>query len=191
MPPKRPVIVIDLDGTILGRNALDWFRLYLWRSNKAGKPFLQATETLKELSKRYCIVALTARAELGKANTRRWLDANGLEFVELYLSSRFHFREPTRAAFKTAVLARLKSEGYDLRYGMGDRPSDFVAYIKNGMYPVVVLRPKQAGIVKKFVALASRLELGPGSYQVVFERPDAPAWPRIADFIKGREKGRG
>ena len=181
-----PTIVIDLDGTVLRRGPLDGLRLYLGRKGNAGTAFGELGASLKRLAGRFRIVAVTARARFGRRNTRLWLEREGLGFVELYLSPFFNLTEPGRAKYKSIVISALRSRGYDIRYGVGDRPSDMRAYAANGAFPVVVLDGEDERRRRAFERLAARLGLGEDDYAVFVERPGAPAWKAIADFIEAR-----
>ena len=184
---KRPTIVIDLDGTILRRRFLDWFKLYLVESDSVGVPFAKVVDTLKSLSENYNVVAITARAKMGRPNTLRWLQRFGLDFCDLHLSSAVHFRDSPRAAYKSGVLRKLAAEGHDIRFGMGDRPSDFSAYADNGIFPIVVIRPHQKHRLEKIRAIARAKGLGEDDYAVFVEGEGMPAWTGIAQLIAGHE----
>ena len=183
---NRPGFIIDLDGTILARSPLDGFRLYFGRSGRVGKPFSDAARRITESSRYFTVIALTARYERGRANTRKWLDRIGLGFVEVYHSPYLQLAEPTRRRFKTRLLKSLVAEGYTLAYGAGARPSDFAAYAENGLFPIVVLRPHQMHRLKKIKRLAAAYGLGEGDYAVFIHRLNKPAWGEIAEFVMGR-----
>jgi hypothetical protein len=186
MSSNRPAIVIDLDGTILRRTLLDGVRLYFTKSVKVGQAFGEISGAIGDIARKFDVIAVTARAERAKSNTFQWLVEHGLGFVELYHSPVFHLRERTRAAYKTSLLKSLRDKGYDLRYGMGDRPSDFISYVRNGLFPIVVLRPHQRARIEKVRAIAQSNGLAEDSYRVIFEQPGAPAWTQIAAFILER-----
>ncbi|MDZ7815288.1 MAG: hypothetical protein U5N86_04555 [Planctomycetota bacterium] len=184
---NRPTIVIDLDGTILRRRFIDWFKLYLVECDSVGVPFAKVVETLKSLSESYNVVAITARARMARPNTLRWLERFGLDFCDLHLSSAMHFRDSPRAAYKSAVLEKLAAEGHDIRFGMGDRPSDFCAYADHGIYPIVVIRPHQKHRLDKIRAIARSRGLTQDDYSVFVEGEGVPAWTGIAELIARQE----
>ena len=186
MSKDKPAIVIDLDGTILRRQPLDWFRLYMSASSNIGIPFVQAFEVLIRLQEQFQIIAITARAERGKPNTRKWLEKLGLPDIELFHSPHMQLAESTRTKYKSSVIEALIAKGMDIRFGMGDRGSDFVAYAKNGVFPIVVLRPKQRGKLVRIRAIAASMGLKDIDWATFFEEPDSPCWPLIEQFVASK-----
>lgn len=180
--PDKDVFVIDLDGTVLRRTLLDGVRLYFSNSSNVGEPYRGITVAINRLSAKFHIVALTARAESARTNTQRWLDNQGLGFVELHHAPSIRLNETARRIYKTERLAQLAVLGYKLRYGAGDRLSDLSAYAANGMFPIVVLRPAQTLRLRRIRKLALKLNLTEADYRVFLERPDMPAWEEIANF---------
>ena len=82
-PPPRdalPTLVLDLDETVLHRpgGLLDQVALYAYPSSTVGVPYAHALESLRALSARFNLAAITARFRLAEGNTTRWLEAQGL-----------------------------------------------------------------------------------------------------------------
>lgn len=92
------------------------------------------------------LVAVTARwggVPRCRTNTELWLEANGIPMPTYYAPRPIPSDAP-RAEFKAGVIARLlderggSSDGGVFAVGVGDRPSDMRAYVRNGLHALVI-----------------------------------------------------
>lgn len=88
-------------------------------------------------------VAVTARwgaIERCRTNTERWLEAHGLAMPVYYASYPYPTDSP-RVAFKAGVIQKLKESRThgEVLVGIGDRPSDMKAYVKNNLLALIVM----------------------------------------------------
>jgi phosphatidate phosphatase APP1 len=130
--PKRPVLVVDLDGTVCAASALE-----VATKEPGDLPALEGSaEALHALSKRYDILYLTARDDGLFARSRAWLDLRGFPAAPVLVRD---LKVTTLSAerFKKGRLVELKRD-YNLVAGVGDRDEDGDAYLAAGMKAVLV-----------------------------------------------------
>ncbi|MCR4315104.1 MAG: hypothetical protein NUW37_02010 [Planctomycetes bacterium] len=122
-------IVIDLDGTILFRNFRESLNLYFLGGRNSGRLMPDAVRVLTSLSERYNIVGVTARWFLYEMATARFMEQSGLGFIPVVHSRRPFVGDRPRGAFKLETIEMFRDLGLDPFIGIGDRPSDFRAYL--------------------------------------------------------------
>ena len=83
-------------------------------------------------------VALTARFQSCMKNTHRWLAANGLDEMPVMFATQMHPYDHSRIAFKAAAIQYLQDEGWEPVAGVGDRPSDLLAYSRCDLHTLAV-----------------------------------------------------
>jgi phosphatidate phosphatase APP1 len=130
--PKRPVLVVDLDGTVCAAGAIE-----VATKEPKDLPALEGSaEALAALSKRYDILYLTARDDGLFARSRAWLDLKGFPAAPVLVRD---LKVTTLSAerFKTERLKDLKRD-FNLVAGVGDRDEDGDAYLAAGMKAVLV-----------------------------------------------------
>lgn len=136
--PERPVIVVDLDGTVCASAE--------WEVGLKAPADLKAIEgapqALTELAKSHNILYLTARDDALMNATREWLDLRKFPkgpvlFRDLSL---FHL---SAQSYKTKRLLELKKT-WNLVAGVGDREDDADAYLAAGMKAILVGKPRRA-----------------------------------------------
>ena len=157
VPSKtKSTIILDLDETILYRPGGLWdaIKLYAIRGGngaKVGVPYPSAITAIHQLSTIYHFVAITARYYRAEHNTIGWLTGSGLDGLPVIFAKDMHPADHTRSAYKAAAIRYLRDEGWNPIIGVGDRPSDMVAYTtenlrtfmvihKEGSQPHIVLR---------------------------------------------------
>jgi phosphatidate phosphatase APP1 len=130
--PKRPVLVVDLDGTVCAAGALE----VATREPKELPALAGSAEALAILAKRYDILYLTARDDGLFEKSRAWLDLKGFPRAPLLVRD---LKVTTLSAerFKRKRLLELKRE-FNLFAGVGDRDEDGDAYLAAGMKAVLV-----------------------------------------------------
>ncbi len=190
--PRKPAVVLDLDGTILDRNLRESLKLYLLPSSRTGRIFSRAGEALKRLSEKAELLGVTARCILASGNTRRWLRAQGLPPFPVFHAPFFLVREKARVRFKGRCLKKLKQEGYRLVLGVGDRGSDLEAYLGEGLFPVLLV-PRPGGSRHKVLEEKIRsLGLVEGRDYVLFSRKgkEDSLWEEAGAWIEKNLKRR-
>lgn len=135
--PTKKAIVVDLDDTVVIRGLLDFFWLYLTRTGAGGTFYPNVASVIKELQRQHHIIALTARWDYCARNTLSTLAQEGIN-VPVVLSSSPLFNGKQRYTFKAAALTELRSRGFDLVLGVGDRWSDYEAYKQHGMLSIII-----------------------------------------------------
>jgi len=132
--PKRPIIVVDMDGAVFETPKIE---LPFLKIDKDSKPIPDAPQVLRRLSKRYNIIFLTARGELLLNKTRLWLKEHKFPIAPV-----FTFRpgeDPTMIGeYKDEKIKEWKKEGWDLRIGIGNKAHDAEAYLENRMKAIII-----------------------------------------------------
>lgn len=130
--PKRPVLVVDLDGTVCAAGALD----VATKEPKDLPAVPGAAEALVALAKRYDVLYLTARDDGLFARSREWLDLKGFPAAPLLVRD-LKLTTLSAERFKRQRLLELKRD-FDLVAGVGDREDDGEAYVAAGMKALLV-----------------------------------------------------
>lgn len=132
--PKRPVIIVDIDGTVSDTDNSD---LLFKKKDTDSKPFPDAPEVLRRLSKNYNIIFLTHRNELLLNKTRLWLKEH-----KFPTSPVFTFRlgeDPAMPGeYKDEKIKEWKKEGWNLKIGIGDKAHDAEAYSENRIKAIII-----------------------------------------------------
>ncbi len=132
--PKRPIIVVDIDGTV---SKTDKSELLFHKKDTNSKPFPDAPDVLRRLSKKYNIIFLTHRNELLLNKTRQWLKEH--KFPPAPVFTLILGEDPIMAGeYKDEKLREWKKEGWDLRIGIGDKGHDAEAYLQNKMKAIMI-----------------------------------------------------
>eukprot|EP01138_Halocafeteria_seosinensis_P004657 gb/GECG01004763.1/.p1 GENE.gb/GECG01004763.1/~~gb/GECG01004763.1/.p1 ORF type:complete len:289 (+),score=24.67 gb/GECG01004763.1/:1-867(+) len=142
----KETVILDLDETLLYRNTGKWRRwvdrlhMYTIPSGRVGIPYPDAVTALHKIKQRHGVdfLVLSARWCLARKHTERWLKRHGLEDTPLVLAKEMHPRDETRAYFKYHEVCELKKQGKKFILGIGDRPSDMLAYLAAGV-PTIML----------------------------------------------------
>jgi hypothetical protein len=131
---SRSTIVVDVDDTLC---TTDYKCVIFGIGADHSRPFADAAQTLRDLSRNYEILYLTARPATVSHRTQRWLDANDFPPGRI-IGSKTLWDVIDQASYKKRVLARLQQEGQGVFVGIGDRPRDAKAYHATGLLPIVV-----------------------------------------------------
>lgn len=133
--PDGPALVTDIDHTIA--DVTPWGVLF--RSNASIRPLPGAAEALRELAGRIRVVYLSARDHIFVAKTRDWLRANGFPEGPLFLR-RIRFPSARALEHKIGRLGEVVARLKNVRYGIGDLPTDVEAYRRHGIPPIFLGR---------------------------------------------------
>jgi len=160
IPRETPVIIIDIDETIA--DVTPW--AFIFRRVRDVRTMPGAREVLQELSKSLQIVYLTARDHIFTRKTKIWLRFAGMPEGPVYLrKGTRYWRTPSRV-HKTQRLGELKPQFPNLRWGVGDKAGDAVAYAANGIRPIMIA-PRRPEEVSSGV-------------------PCFPSWKNILEYIR-------
>jgi hypothetical protein len=172
-------LILDLDETLLyrSRGVLDTLSIYTTSNPRSGVSYPSALEAVHRLQTRFNVVAVTARWRGAAGSTRRWLDARGLGGVAAVHAAAPHPGDSSRGAFKAAAVRRLRDWGWDAVAGVGDRPSDLVAYAGEGLAALMLAHAVGAPAGAP-AAAAQRLLLA----EVALRGRDGGAQPTVLHF---------
>lgn len=133
---EQEFFVTDIDQTISDAgNIAAWLK-----SAKEIRPMAGSVEALMEMSKKYTIVYVTARAKNLRAKTKVWLGDNGFPAGPVFFSE--NMEDSIKAEkYKTGLLAKLKGQWPNMGAGAGDQESDARAYQANGMTAHIYRKP--------------------------------------------------
>lgn len=109
------------------------------RGAKVGVPYPSAITAIHQLSSLYHFVGLTARWYRAESNTIGWLNGAGLDGLPVIFAKEMHPADHSRSAYKAAAIAYLRNEGWNPIIGIGDRPSDMVAYTAENLRTFMVI----------------------------------------------------
>ena len=206
----RGLLVLDLDHTVLRRpRALyNGMNLYVGHEDdtglRTGEILPGCLNALASARSNWNLVAVTARWGVPRCrtNTEIWLNAHDLS-MPTYFAHRPIPTDGPRAAFKAQVISRLlngrsqddatASGRAAPAVGIGDRPSDMEAYVRNGLTAVMItdslgeLGAKHAELLEQ-MAHKLRSEYGDGGKDgahIHFFASDQErlAWDKIGSFL--------
>jgi hypothetical protein len=133
---ETPILITDLDGTVVDGGALD----PAIRPNPKIIPIPGAPEAVTELAGSYQVLYLTARDDFLMNRTKNWLDQWNFPLAPAYFWD-FKGAYPTsrvQERYKTEAIAALKREFPNVVAGVGDRLHDVRAYAANGITPYLI-----------------------------------------------------
>ncbi len=136
----KPVIVVDIDGTLTRRGWRPWRRELIPYDGFAA-------EVLNKLSKKYAIVYLSGRLLPMHGFTRRWLAKNNFPTGPVLMWWLSSPRWLTIRRYKTDILVSLKRMGVNLVWGIGNTEDDVESYRQAGL-KAIILGKEAAGAIK-------------------------------------------
>lgn len=137
-PAGTSFSVTDMDGTMTTKEADG-----LWTAFDPASPTARpyAVDFMNaHASKNIRPIFLTARPEWMTVGTRQWLVTQGYAFGPLRLSeSTIGLQGEEAVAYKGEVVRRLVGQGFNFVRGIGNRWSDYEAYVSAGIAPEDIL----------------------------------------------------
>jgi len=160
VPRETPVIVVDIDETIA--DVTPWG--FILRRVRDVRPLPGSREVLEELSRTMQIVYLTARDHIFTRKTKLWLRLASMPEAPVYLRKGTRYWRTRSRDHKTLRLAELSPQFPNIKWGIGDKPGDAVAYAAHGIRPIMIA--------------PSRPE------EVSADVPCFPTWKNILEYIR-------
>ncbi len=136
---RKPVLVVDIDGTLVDGGTWNSIRLYFNLFYSSLEPFPEAPQRLRELQDDWNCILLTARDDSLANRTLHWLERHGFPELPVVFSRSYLFLDSSTERFKEAAIARLKEEGLRVDLGVGDKATDVAAYQANGLKAILIL----------------------------------------------------
>lgn len=161
--PQRPVVVIDLDGTL--SDLPDW---EVPLHGDVAPTFPHALALVRDLARTHAIVYLTARDDALDAMSRGFLARHGYPdgpvlYNDWGLTSRDELeqlRSKNHGAFKLEVIRALQARGVNVTLGIGNAETDAYAYEQAGIESFIHTTQVGSGPSFRFTSYADlRLEL--------------------------------
>jgi hypothetical protein len=118
MTKRERAVLVDVDGTLAirgKRSPFDWSRVGEDQPNPA---VVELVQTIA-LAGRHRIVVMSGRKEQSRRQTEMWLDAQGIEFVELLMRADHDDRPDHRT--KADLYRRHVAPRYDVAFVIDDR----------------------------------------------------------------------
>ena len=150
----EPVLVTDIDMTLAHCSPLG----FITKSNLAVRPLIDSPISLQNLSRDYRIVYLSARDHVFVPKTRAWLRMNGFPNGPLLLR-RKRFNRASPLEHKRERLREVKREVGGMRYGIGDKPHDVVAYHEQGIRPIWITNKTNGALPGETIRVSSWKEI--------------------------------
>ena len=157
---EAPILVVDIDKTIADVTPQG----FIFRKVLNVRPMLGSREALDELSKTMQILFLTARDHIFTRKTKLWLRAAEFPEAPVYLRKGTRFWSASPQAHKIERLKEVRSRFPNIRFGVGDKPGDAIAYMAHGIRPILIAKTRPLGITS--------------------DVPVLPDWHAILDLIK-------
>lgn len=132
--PKRPIIVVDIDGTV---SETERTELLLFKTDRDSKPIPDSPQVLKRLSKKYNIIFLTHREEMLLNKTRLWLREHRFPTAPVF-SFKLGEDPLMPEEYKAEKIKNWKKEGWNIMIGIGNTSHDAEAYLENGMKAIII-----------------------------------------------------
>ena len=134
---SKEVILVDIDHTIADVSSVGFLVSHYEEIPQL--PF--SSSTLQELSKKYSILYLTARHEVFKEDTLKWLEFNRFPKgdVLFWNLADFPFFDSDYKFFR---IESLKKQNLKIAFAIGDKDSDIEAYTKHKINTFIIRQPK-------------------------------------------------
>jgi hypothetical protein len=160
LPRQAPVIVVDIDKTIADVTPQG----FIFRRVQNVRTMPGSRDALKELSRTFQILYLTARDHIYTRKTRLWLRLKGFPEAPIFLRKGTRFWSASPRDHKLERLKELRGQFPNVPWGVGDKPGDVAAYAAHGIKPILIAGGRPA--------------------EVATEVPCFRDWKSIVDYIR-------
>jgi len=150
----EPVGITDIDHTVADVSPFG----FVAKPNSAVRPMAGAPEALTTIAQSTRILYLSARDHIFVAKTRAWLRENGFPEGPLLLR-RVRFTSATPLEHKLSRLEEVVTKLRNIRFGVGDLPTDVEAYRKRGIPPILISPRPIDGLPKDVPQVSSWSEI--------------------------------
>jgi hypothetical protein len=176
---QRPVVIVDLDDTVVDGGTLNSVALFLSAGQEDTRPFLRAPTSLQIVENNgWSVIFLTARPKLLQKQTLAWLDLHGFLETPVIFSPTILLSAQAKEDFKASAIANLRRHGLRIEAGVGDKASDMGAYLRNDLRMAFIAEnaedPDIADVTER---------LGSGRKPDLREIGWDGAWPAIAGWL--------
>lgn len=134
-PTDHPVIVIDLDETLVMSRYVD----IVLRRQDPSQPMPNARKAVRCLAQQFGIIYLSSRARLFRNMTQNWLRRHGFPPGPI-LHTRDIFAIFHQRKAKTRMVQELKKRGVHVVAGIGDKAGDEQAFSDNNVLPIIIAK---------------------------------------------------
>ena len=159
-PPEAPLVVVDLDKTVVASG-------FAWVLVGGAQPMAGASVVLTRLAGDHTIVYLTHRPDFLGPRSKRWLADNAFPRGPVLTSTLGGFVAGSEA-YKSGRLESIRLTYKNVTAGIGDKFSDARAYADKGLRSILILDVDWSEAkAEYFEKLADELAALPAPVQVV------------------------
>lgn len=186
-PQPKPVVLADIDDTLMKFGTTDEVRFVLHLRSRNIKQLEGASDAIRHLQQNWNVVILTARDDVFKEQTYRWLERQRFPSVPVVFSSKLRLTQRSQGDFKRQAIGQLKARGLRPAVGIGDSVADARAYLSSGMRAFIIIDDKKD---EDFIRISQDAKNDPKlkPYRdrlLFFERNQpTPVWERIVEELK-------
>ena len=149
-----PILVTDIDMTLAKCSPFG----FITKSNTSVPPLIDSPLSIQMLSEKFQIVYLSARDHIFIPKTRAWLRMNGFPNGPLLLR-RKRFTRESALVHKRNRLSEVKKVLSGMKYGIGDKPHDVIAYHEQGLRPVWITSKKNGSLPSETIKVSTWKEI--------------------------------
>jgi hypothetical protein len=147
---ETPILIVDIDKTIADVTPTG----FIFKKVQNVRPMLGSREALDELSKSMQILYLTARDHIFTRKTKLWLRAAEFPEAPVYLRKGTRFYSASPQDHKIERLKEVRGRFPNIRWGVGDKPGDAMAYTAHGIRPILLAKARPLGVTAEVPVLA-------------------------------------
>ena len=169
--PDTPIILVDMDKTIVATG----FHTVLI-GNPAPMP--DSAAVLNDISTENTLIYLTHRPDYFGPKSKGWLIEHNYPKGPVLMSTVSTFLKGSKV-YKSEMIQTLKEKFHNIRFGIGDKISDGLAYHENSIPAIVIIQPPPAAAQSELKKLIDALTPLPETTHVVTN------WAQIDKILAG------
>ena len=171
--PETPIILVDMDKTIVASG----FHTVLI-GNPA--PMADSAAVLNDISTNNTLIYLTHRPDYFGPKSKSWLVEHNYPKGPVLMSTVSTFLKGSKV-YKSEMIQTLKEKFHNIRFGIGDKISDGLAYHENSITAIVIIQIPPGATQVELEKLIGDLEPLPETVHVV------TGWDQIEKILSGAE----
>ncbi|MBN2376445.1 MAG: hypothetical protein JXD22_08590 [Sedimentisphaerales bacterium] len=171
--PETPIILVDMDKTIVASG----FQTVLIGNPV---PMTDSAAVLNDISTNNTLIYLTHRPDYFGPKSKSWLTEHNYPKGPVLMSTVSTFLKGSKV-YKSEMIRSLKEKFHNIRFGIGDKISDGLAYHENSITAIVIIQIPPEATQVELEKMISDLEPLPGTVHVV------TGWSQIEKIIAGEE----